>query len=72
MSELFQGFLACVGAALFFGTMLVAVKAIVCGSSHGYEDDGNCGAPEGDQIHFRRSDDQIAGAERPEHLIGTR
>ncbi|AYG66775.1 MULTISPECIES: hypothetical protein [unclassified Rhizobium] len=64
MSELLQGFLACVGAALFLGTMLIAAKSIVCRSSCLYGEDEDCGAPEGDQIHFRLAEDESAGAEK--------
>jgi len=63
MSEMFQGFLACVGAALFFATMLAAVKSIIWRSASLYAEEA-CGAPEGDQIHFRAADDTIY-AEKP-------
>lgn len=68
MSELLQGFLACVGAALFFGTMLIAVKSIVCKSPCSYGEDEDCGAPEGDQIHFRVAKDENTRAEKPARL----
>ena len=63
MSELLQGFLACVGAALFFATMLAAVKSIIWRSASRYSEEAS-GAPEGDQIHFRAADDAVH-AEKP-------
>ncbi|MDK4724261.1 hypothetical protein PH552_33495 [Rhizobium sp. CNPSo 3968] len=69
MSELLQGFLACVGAAFFFGTMLIAVKSSICRSSRSYDDDEDCGAPEGDQIHFRIAEDENTRAEKLARLV---
>ncbi|RAX40734.1 hypothetical protein [Rhizobium tropici] len=69
MSELLQGFLACVGAAFFFGTMLTAVKSSICRSSRSYDDDEDCGAPEGDQIHFRIAEDENTRAEKLARLV---
>lgn len=64
MSEMLQGFLACVGAALFFATMLAAVKSIVWNPiSACVEED--VGAPEGDQIHFRMAEDEVTHAAKP-------
>jgi hypothetical protein len=64
MSETLQGFLACVGAALFFATMLAAVKSIIWRSaSPGAEEE--FGAPEGDQVHFRAAEDDAIQAETP-------
>ncbi|KAA1182795.1 hypothetical protein FP026_12085 [Rhizobium tropici] len=69
MSELLQGFLACVGAAFFFGTMLVAVKSIISRSSCSYGENEDCGAPEGDQIHFRVAEDENTRAEKSARLV---
>ena len=63
MSEMFQGFLACVGAALFFATMLAAMKSIIWRSASPYAEEAS-GAPEGDQINFRVAGDAVH-AEKP-------
>ncbi|TIX88607.1 hypothetical protein [Rhizobium sp. P44RR-XXIV] len=64
MSEMFQGFLACVGAALFFASMLAAVRSIVRRPAFPYaEEEG--GAPEGDQAHFRVAEDHAIRAGEP-------
>lgn len=57
MSELVQGFLACIGAALFFGCVLAVVAPIMSSSRHAGEGDDTSGAPEGDQVHFRTAKD---------------
>ena len=61
MSELVQGFLACIGAALFFGCLLTVVASIISSPRHAGEGDDVGGAPEGDQVHFRTAKD---GAQR--------
>jgi hypothetical protein len=60
MIEMLQGFLACIGAALFFVAMMVAIKSVIWSSPVSSLDDEDSGAPEGDQIHF-----QIADNPRP-------
>ncbi|TXH83257.1 MAG: hypothetical protein E6Q77_04750 [Rhizobium sp.] len=64
MSALLQGFLACVGAALFFGTMLLAARSAFSGPLCRQDDDSDCGAPEGDQVHFRAIEDESPGGAR--------
>lgn len=64
MSEMLQGFLACVGAALFFVTALAAVKSIAWKSASPCADEQS-GAPEGDQIHFRMGGDEITRTAKP-------
>ncbi|MDK4701098.1 MULTISPECIES: hypothetical protein [unclassified Rhizobium] len=53
MIEMLQGLLACIGAALFFAAMLIAIKSVIWKSPIPSPEDGDFGAPEGDQIHFR-------------------
>lgn len=53
MIEMFQGFLACIGAALFFVAMMIAIRSVIWRSPVSSLDDADSGAPEGDQIHFR-------------------
>ena len=65
MSELFQGFLASIAAALFFVSTLAAVKSIVLRSGYPGDQDNACGAAEGDQIHFRMTEDKGVNAEKP-------
>jgi hypothetical protein len=64
MSEMFQGFLACAGAALFLGAMLAAVKSIMWRSVSPCADEAS-GAQEGDQIHFRMAEDPATRATKP-------
>ncbi len=71
MSELLQGFLACAGSALFLGTMLIAVRAIFHGSQSRHDDE-SYGAPEGDQLHFRISEDDVADVEKRKRRMGMR
>ncbi len=56
MSELVQGFLACIGAALFFVCVLAAVAPIISSLRHAGEGDDVSCAPEGDQVHFRTAE----------------
>ncbi|RKD66735.1 hypothetical protein BJ928_106263 [Rhizobium sp. WW_1] len=65
MSEMFQGFFACIGAALFFGTVVTALKAVVWRSPWPSHEDDDSGAPEGDQLHFRIVDDPRSSRETP-------
>lgn len=65
MSEMLQGFLACTGAALFFAGTLAAMKSVFWRSEYPGDRDDACGAPEGDQIHFRMTKDKDAGAAKP-------
>ncbi|NLR96636.1 hypothetical protein HGP17_07295 [Rhizobium sp. P38BS-XIX] len=51
MSEMLQGLLACIGAAVFFAVMLAAMKSMFRRVSS--VDGEQSGAPEGDQIHFQ-------------------
>ena len=53
MSEIVQGFLACVSAALFFVCILAAVAPLFSLSGYGDEGDDGSGAPEGDLTNFR-------------------
>ena len=46
MSEMFQGFFACIGAALFFGTVVTALKAVVWRSPWPSHEDDDSGAPD--------------------------
>lgn len=64
MSEMFQGFLACVGAALFFATMLVAVKSVIWRPASPDAEE-EAGAPEGDQTHFRMAGDEPTRGAKP-------
>lgn len=57
MSEIVQGFLACIGAALFFVCVLTALVPIVSSPKYAGEGDDISGAPEGDQVHFRTAED---------------
>ncbi|EJK79460.1 hypothetical protein G6L46_11885 [Agrobacterium rhizogenes] len=57
MSEIVQGFLACIGAALFFVCVLAAVAPIMSSPRHAGEGGEVSGAPEGDQVHFRAAED---------------
>jgi len=51
MSEIIQGFLACVATASFFACALTVLQRIILPLKS--DDDGeNSGAPEGDLIHF--------------------
>lgn len=63
MSEMFQGFLACVGAALFFATMLAVARSIMSRSASTYSEEQS-GAPEGDQVHFQAAKDSSIRAEK--------
>lgn len=51
MSEIIQGFLACVAAASFFACALAALQRIIA-PLNSDDDDEISGAPEGDLIHF--------------------
>ncbi|MFT4184811.1 MAG: hypothetical protein QM636_23150 [Rhizobium sp.] len=51
MSEITQGFLACVAAASFLACALAALQRIIAPLSSD-DDDEIGGAPEGDLIHF--------------------
>ncbi|WP_162950163.1 hypothetical protein [Rhizobium jaguaris] len=53
MSEMIQGFLASVGAALFFTCVLATLKPIISSRLSAGEEDDASGAPEGDLVHFR-------------------
>lgn len=64
MSEMLQGFLACVASGLFFATMLAAVKSIIWRSASPCVEE-EFGAPEGDQIHFRAAEEDAIQAEKP-------
>ncbi|MBM7048327.1 hypothetical protein [Rhizobium lusitanum] len=68
MSEMLQGFLACIGAAFFFASTLAAMKSIFRRSEYPGDRDDACGAPEGDQIHFQMTGDKDAGAAKPTRL----
>ncbi|QND47676.1 hypothetical protein HB780_18545 [Rhizobium lusitanum] len=57
MSEIAQGFLACIGAALCFVCVLAAVAPIISSPKYASESDDVSGAPEGDQVHFRTAED---------------
>ncbi len=57
MIEMLQGLLACIGAALFFAAMMIAIKSVIWKSPTPSLDDEDSGAPEGDQFHFRIVDD---------------
>ncbi|MQB42508.1 hypothetical protein [Rhizobium sp. ICMP 5592] len=57
MSEVIQGFLACIGAALFFVCVLAAVAPVISSPKYAGEGDDLSGAPEGDQVHFRTAKD---------------
>ncbi|NTJ07659.1 hypothetical protein [Rhizobium lusitanum] len=71
MSEMLRGFLACIGAALFFGGTLAAIKSVFWRSEYSGDQDDACGAPEGDQIHFRMTGDKDAGAAKPTRFAKT-
>jgi hypothetical protein len=58
MSEMIQGFLACVGAALFFICVLAALTPIISSWISDSEEDDARGAPEGDLVHFRMTEDE--------------
>jgi len=57
MIEMLQGFLACIGAALFFVTIVIAIKPIIWRLPMPSLEDDDSGAPEGDQFHFRIVED---------------
>ncbi|MBB4569226.1 hypothetical protein [Rhizobium leucaenae] len=59
MSEVIQGLLACLGAALFFLCVLAALKPIISSSMLAGQDDDASGAPEGDLVHFRMINDEF-------------
>ncbi|MDK4738045.1 hypothetical protein QA648_09640 [Rhizobium sp. CB3171] len=69
MSEIIQGFLACVGAALFFLCVLAALEPIVSSSRSAGQDDAS-GAPEGDLVHFRMIDDEFQSEANRSELRG--
>ena len=57
MIEMLQGRLACIGAALFFVAMVIAIKSVIWKSPMPSLEDEDSGAPEGDQIHFHIAED---------------
>ncbi|SCB25470.1 hypothetical protein GA0061103_3511 [Rhizobium multihospitium] len=62
MIEMLQGLLACIGAALFFAAMMIAIKSVIWKSPTPSLDDEDSGAPEGDQFHFRIVDDPCSSS----------
>ncbi|SCB09357.1 hypothetical protein [Rhizobium hainanense] len=60
MIEMLQGFLACIGASLFFVAMMIAIKSVIWRSPVSPFEVEDTGAPEGDQIHFRIAEDPRA------------
>ena len=58
MSEMIQGFLACVGAALFLICVLAALKPIISSWISDSEEHDASGALEGDLVHFRMTEDE--------------
>ncbi len=65
MIEMLQGFLACIGAALFFVTVSVATKRLIWRSPVPSLEDEDSGAPEGDQFHFRIVEDPASARRGP-------
>jgi hypothetical protein len=64
MIEMLQAFFACIGAALFFVSILIAVRSFLLGPASAQAEDEDSGAPEGDQIHFRIG--EVVNARRDE------
>lgn len=65
MIEMLQGLLACIGAALFFVAMVIAIKSVIGKSPMTSLEDEDFGAPEGDQIHFRIAKDPTLAPKEP-------
>lgn len=59
MSEIIQGFLASIGAALFFTCILATLKPIISSWRPASEEDDASGAPEGDLVHFRMAENEL-------------
>ncbi|MBB5573292.1 MULTISPECIES: hypothetical protein [Rhizobium] len=65
MSEMIQGLLACLGAALFFLCVLAALEPIISSSRLAGPEDDASGAPEGDLIHFQMIKDELQPETNP-------
>ncbi|MBB6484849.1 hypothetical protein GGD46_002129 [Rhizobium lusitanum] len=66
MIEMLEGFLACLGAALFLGLMLAEMKGVVSRLAS-RRDGEDSGAPESDQMHFRTARDNTSHPNTPVH-----
>ncbi len=66
MIEMVEGFLACLGAALFLGLMLAEVKSIISRLASRL-DDKDSGASEGDHTHFLVDGDSASQSSMPIH-----
>ena len=65
MIEMLQGLLACIGGALFFVAMVIAIKPVIWKSPTPSLEDEDSGAPEGDQFHFRIVEDSTLEPRKP-------
>ncbi|TWB61447.1 hypothetical protein FBZ98_101788 [Rhizobium sp. ERR 922] len=65
MIEMLQGLLACIGGALFFAALVIAIKPVIWNSPMPSLKDEDSGAPEGDQIHFRIVEDSSLEPRKP-------
>ncbi len=65
MIEMLQGLLGCIGAALFFVTVAIAIKSLMWTLAPPSLEDEDSGAPEGDQFHFRIAEDRTPAWRSP-------